>query len=350
MKLRIIFTLALATIAGCSSSSSPTSSTPTPQTNVPPGWSDSLNFGHYIIPGDFATFGTDLFIFTGQGIFYSTDDGITVTERDAGIYFNTSSGTFMTKDNFLFAYVPGTGLMRSPDLGKTWAQIGKTVLPFAPFVYGNAIYSLSSATAATPVIRSNDDGDTWTSISAGLPTTGVSGCLLAIGGKLYFETFLNYPYYPVWYSSSDQGTTWKAYTGPAIAALARGSNQSAYACMAVTANGTTLVGRKTFYVPDTVAIYGAPSGSDNFTPYVKGLEKNIGGIFSIVVSGNNVFAAGRQIYHSTDNGSTWTDITPTNPVNVSYSLVGIADGVLFAGGTGGYSSGVLVRRPLSDFK
>lgn len=309
---------------------------------MPPGWSDSLNFGAYIVPGDFASFGSDLFIFTGQGIYYSTDDGVTTTKRDAGIYFNTSAGSFLKKDNFLFAYVPGTGLMRTSDLGKTWTQVGKTIGAYNPFVYNSVLYCASGG--ANSAYRSTDNGDNWTSISAGLPS-GLGEVFVEIGGKFYIYSH----YSGTCYSSSDQGMTWALYTGPARAAIAYGSINSAYACKAVTANGTTLVGRNyAFYAGDTVALVGAPSGSEDFTPGMTGLG-NVGEITSIAVSGNNVFAAGRKVFHSNDNGTTWTNITPTNPVSTSYYVLGIADDVLFVGGEGIGNAGVLVRRPLSDF-
>jgi len=338
MKLPIILTLALAIVAGCSNSS--TNSPTTTPSNAPPGWSDSLAFAQYSIPSGFASFGSDIFLITQDGIYYTTDDGLTVIHRDSGLHFNVVAGSIFTKDNFLFASVYGSGFVRSTDLGKTWK-----VLPMGgnyTFVYGNNLYN-PSGDGNIPAYRSTDNGDTWTSISAGLPS-GYGKLFVEIGGKFYITPGIS----GLWFTSTDQGTTWASYTGPAISVLSRGSKNSNYTCKAVTADGTTLIGRGTAYTaPDTVALWGAPRGSDVFTSRMTGFPQ-IQGITSIVVSGNNVFAAGLYIFHSSDNGMTWTNITPDKPT-ASYTTLGIAHGLLFAGGSDIYSQGVLVRRPLSDF-
>ena len=337
MKAYIILIFAVALFIGCSKSSAPTDSTTTPPANVPSGWSDVRDFAHYIgfylRPSDFATFGNDLFILTNSGIFYSTDDGVTTTKRDAKISFGfEGKGTLLVKDNFLFASVPGTPyLLRSRDLGVTWVASGESIGAYHPFVYKNTLYCASTGDSST--YRSTDNGDTWTVLGTGLPY-GFGHVFVEIGGTFYITSSYNEAY-----TSTDQGATWTIYTGSLRPILVK-----QYRAKVVTADGTTLIACDTY----TDAIWAAASGSTSFAPRTSGIGY---GISSMVVSGKHVFAAGRDIYHSSDNGMNWENITPPSQEYRSYDVVGISHGVLFAGGIGEYSgvNGILVRRPLSDF-
>ena len=338
MKTHLILIFAVALFIGCSKSSNPTDSTTTPPANVPSGWSVVPDFAHYIgfylLPTDFATFGNDLFILTSQGIFYSTDDGVTTTKRDAKIYFIVGGkGMLLVKDNYLFASVPGTPfLLRSSDLGVTWVASGKSIGAYHPFVYNNTLYCAS--TGSSSAYRSTDNGDTWTVLGTGL-SNGYGDVFVEIGGTFYITRYS----YKEAFISTDQGATWTFYTG-SVCPIIVNTPYSSYKSKVVTADGTTLIARDVLTWPDTVAIWAAASGSTSFAPRMF----NRHGISSMVVSGKHIFAAGGGIYHSTDNGKSWENIIPPKPENTSYNLVGISHGILFAAGR------ALVRRPLSDFK
>ncbi len=345
MKQSIIFLLALTFFIGCSKSTSTTDPNNI-NANVPPGWAetDSLTFGQYNVPVSMAVNGNTMMMLSGFGIFATSDDGLTINKL-SGLYFDKGSKNIFVKDNYFFVGI-GHGLFRTADNGVTWTDINAgadgvaNYGPTAFFVYNNTLYA-GTGSGNIPVYRSNDNGNTWTNASAGV-TAGYGGGLTVINKKL----FVNPTSLGKWFSSADGGTSWTAYTGPAIAVLNESASYSYYTCNAVTADGTTLVGRRTYTVPDTVALWGAPSGSETFTPRMNGINGRA--ITNIVVSGNHVFAAGAGIFHSTDNGMTWTDITPAKPYFSTYYSLAIAHGILFAGGDSqGY--GFLVRRPLSDF-
>lgn len=235
MKLTILLLIFFSTIAaGCShpsSTSTGTSTTPPPAT--PKGWTDSLSLGPNAIVADFATIGTNVFIMTENGIFYSENEGLTAVHRDSTILFNGETGSLFLNGTVLFANVPGAELMRSTDLGITWKQVGATIMANSPFVYNSAIYT--SSPTNTPAYRSTDNGSTWTSISSDLPSQRGSQ-MIELNDRFYIGAGAPLP---IWFSSTDQGGNWNVYGGSAYTAFSNDSTGYGgyYACKVVTEDG-----------------------------------------------------------------------------------------------------------------
>ncbi len=114
-------------------------------------------------------------------------------------------------------YGPGSALVRSNDLGKTWTplyitQPGSAQPPLKGFAIdptnANTVY-LATTIAAGAIWKSSDAGTTWIQSSAGLPVTGGSVDYF----KLFADTTQNYLYAKVGsqlFRSANNGLSWLA--------------------------------------------------------------------------------------------------------------------------------------------
>ncbi len=138
--------------------------------------------------------GTDLFMGTSNGLYRSTDTGLTWMEADSGLT-STDVISLAANDGFLFAGILDYGgVFRSSDSGKSWTSSG---------LQGILIYNIiaSGSYLFAGVYRSSDTGKSWSTGSTGgsesLPVMAVIGTNLFAGtdGRGVFR-------------STDRGTSW----------------------------------------------------------------------------------------------------------------------------------------------
>ena len=156
--------------------------------------------------------GTQRLIAGGQGLYISTDNGKSWSNRSSGLGATRLELKIDPADNermYLATYLTADEqecvLFRSDDSGKIWKQImkGGGVSWCGPaFGATNALYILKEKILE----RSMDSGDTWTSLS--LPSGMNFGSVSAnpyLAGFLYAES--NEPFY-----STDDGISWQKAT------------------------------------------------------------------------------------------------------------------------------------------
>ena len=175
------------------------------------------------------------------------------------------------------------------------------------------------------VFRSSDNGIDWLEASAGL-TSAYPTSFAVIGTKLFIGTFGGV------FCSTNNGTTWtSASTGlmsDSISALAvNGTNLFAATrggIFVTTDNGanwiltgTTLAGMDVRSIASNgMDLFAGTENSGAFRSVDNGAHwaaSNIGltsvGVLAFAVSGNNIFASGDGVFHSSDSGRDWTDVS-----------------------------------------
>ena len=124
-----------------------------------------------------AKVGTTLFAGSRtKGIFRSTDNGDTWVKIDI---YNTSAMAVL--GNTVFS-LSGSAISRSTDNGDTWQRIGKDFSTYALLVVDSTIYAGNST-----IYKSTDLGDTWTQLNTGSEELYVTA-LAARGTTLYAAT------------------------------------------------------------------------------------------------------------------------------------------------------------------
>jgi hypothetical protein len=280
---------------------------------------------HLNLPNDtgigvssFASIGSNFFAGTIDGVFLSTDSGISWMAVDSGLTTMYVYSLDVVGTN-LFAGTD-SGVFRSIDSGKSWTGTNSG-LPgtriFALTASGTNLFcatnSISPGGVGDNVFLSTDNGTNWAVIGGGFPDTvyisaiAVSGTNIFVGGDR--GIFL----------STDNGTNWTALGFSEVLSLA-------------------LIG--------TNLIVGAADGigvldENGYRWISSGLTS--ADVYAIGSSGANLFAGTYNggVFLSTDNGISWTAEGLTD----TWANTLVVNGTnLFAGtNTGGW------RRPLSDF-
>ncbi len=254
------------------------------------------------------------FIFVLLPLFFSSTAYSQWTSCNGPLGGDISS--FATVGNYLFTSSSmckvnwsGTnagGLCRSSDSGKSWEVVKRDI-----FIY---TYLASSGTnlyagGQDNLYISKDLGNTWTSISKGLPiqknytAIGVVGTNVVIGmqnGGAYF--------------SSDSGSSW-SYSNPSFADR--------------TVNTFLTVGN-TIFAGTESGVFVSTDYGITWTSSNNGIKADI---LSMTTQGTNIFAGSRnkgEVYLSTDKGTNWTKFNTPLPFQNIRSLIAI-DTNLFAG-------------------
>ena len=136
----------------------------------------SRNVGMEVYPFVYALTAKDGYLFAGKygqggppadGIYRSADYGLTWTQINNGLT-NTDVFALAVKDQYIFAGTNGQ-IFRSSNYGNSWNLIGYGITHTFKIVCSD-IYA--GQLSGGGVIKSTDDGTTWTGFSGGLPNTG----------------------------------------------------------------------------------------------------------------------------------------------------------------------------------
>ena len=262
--------------------------------------------------------GTNLFVGTEQGVYLSTDNGLTWTEVNNGlpatyIWYLKVSG------NNLYACTGGVGLFRTTDSGASWSNLGLiSEVIYTCAVNGSAIFA---GTHDHGIYRSTDDGVNWNQVNNGLNTIDVRA-LFVNGNSIFAGTF------PGMYRSNDNGENWVELTN--------GLPNPMVNVLAFTMIGSTLfagLDGGVYYSTDNGDIWNAAGLSGTYPP-------------TIISYGTNLFAglSGDGIYYSNDNGLNWAAVNEGLPTPVyPQSLLTSGDKIFLAAWYEG-----LFWRPLSE--
>ena len=247
----------------------------------PPGQVWSLGkMGNYIFAGAFA------------GIYRTTDQGKSWT--NVSPYF---ARCYAVKGTEIFAGTYQDGVICSRDSGKTW-QITDTSLHGeinAIAIKGNYMFAGGGAV----MLRSTDDGSSWTLIQNGLTygQTTVTG-MVVTEGKILASTFAGVVI------STDNGDDWSTLVGT-------NSADAVTNCIAVI---------------DSTVLVGWPGGVIRSTDDGRSWDEPGGWIststtFSIIGNSSRIYAGTIDGVHvSTDDGITWAPVNNGLPVEQGWHL------------------------------
>ena len=314
--------------------------------------------------------GTDLYAGTSEGIFRTSNGGDQWTNMSF-IYSGVRAVETTPSGRILAA--TENDIFRSSDLGGTWTdtQANHTAMGFAVNPNGGSGVSLFGGGSPAGIVKSTDDGTTWTYASNGLDDfdvnsmgavpNGTGGTNLFAGScsQLFISTndggfwqpanlltlTLDYVATPngsgghnifaggyggVW-MSTNYGTAWTPRNAGMLDQIVQG--------MAATANGTNL-----FAGGDPFGVYRSTDNGVTWHLVNNGLsDLRIHALLS--PDGTNLFAGGvGGVYLSTDHGASWTSVGTGLTTGVS-SLAVSQDGSMLIAGTNGFG---VWKRPIAE--
>ena len=196
---------------------------------------------------------------TSNGSYRSTDFGVTWELPGNITGLRTIMDIVTTSNGYIFAMSNSGNVLRSTDSGEIWTLL--SISASSSSIYAASNDYLYLGTAYQGLFRSTDYGDTWTLQNSGLPATiftlDFAGNSL---GKIYAATNFN----GIW-QSSDNGDSWSSF--------------------------------------------------NNYSGSIDRIVSNESGDVFWADNSNNDY----ELYRSTDNGSTYTQLTviPGNPGEIN---------------------------------
>ncbi|MCC6837262.1 MAG: T9SS type A sorting domain-containing protein [Bacteroidia bacterium] len=252
---------------------------------------------------DMTTAGGKLLVARGNSGVISTTDGTTWATENVG-----TTGSFRSMKNFggtLYSSTNGSSLFTSTDNGSSWTSLpGKSGLVSvqSSSVYKNGsvlIYGTNSGSAST--YYSTNGGSTWSTSQFNYGSGLQQGFeaaqydIVELNGDLYFASLNDL------FKSTDQGATWSVVTtAPNI------SNGTVTSLCAI--NGGLLL---TIYGG---GVHRSLDGGNTWTMVLGGpLGTLTNNMTRAYYEYSTAFVGGAvgQVYMSSDNGATWTDISET---------------------------------------
>ena len=251
-----------------------------------------------------------VFVAGDNGIFRSTDMGVSWEQKNGGIADTVLRRLTVSANNDLYVTSYSGDLYRSTNNGESWADVapsGESVFSFAEFP-PSAI--LAGTQGLHPLLyRSTNHGQSWTMTDSALIDKRVwdmvvpsPGTIVAVGDSGTFTS---------------TGTGWERFGSP-VGGFTRLAVDSGGVVFAVGSSGLS-------FSSSLGANWQISAGMDN--TLVLSLATSPGGV---IYAGTNSSA----IFRSENNGDTWS-ILPTSPfVTSTKSMAFSSDGTLYAGSNG----------------
>jgi len=157
---------------------------------------------------EFVKNGNNYYAATNNGVYQFIKNGSNWTAVNIGL-LSTNVNSLIIKGNIIFASTFNNGVFKTTNNGYTWSPVTidssySYISSFA--INNNSIFAAASYNYYTqtgePIYRSNDNGNTWTAVSNGLPDS-TNFKVYSINGKAIFASTYN-----ALYISSNNGDSW----------------------------------------------------------------------------------------------------------------------------------------------
>ncbi|MEJ2535781.1 MAG: hypothetical protein P8048_01765 [Calditrichia bacterium] len=215
-----------------------------------------------------------------EGLYASTDDGLSWIALNAGIENLEVTAVARNQQGYLLAATFGGGVFHSVDNGQSWmAPLNADNLAVTAMVFKDSL--IFAGTIDDGVFRSSDNGVTWTQKLSGF----ISVMAMCVSGNTIFVSTYGYTY-----ASTDNGESWFDVSTLEGAAIWSFYCQDSL----IMAGGVNQIYRSTNY-------------GNSFTPLSLNFPFSVVNIYSISAIGSTFYMATSYdgVYKSTDDGSTW---------------------------------------------
>ncbi len=258
-----------------------------------------------------------------HGVYRSTDNGSSWSTVNTGLPDTTIS--LLTQIGSSLFAVNGKGLFATTNNGSSWSVVDTS----GPLKYTNCLSNIGESifAGASAVYKSTDGGQTWSLSSDGLPVKGTISSMIAVGknllasekgGGIYLSTnngrnwkyinqgMTNYTIHSFLvngsnvfagtdsnvYISTNSGNSWDFASG--------GLPERVYV------NALTSIGSLLFCGTDSTGLYISSDSGTNWNPITSLRELQI---LTLSVNGSDLYAGTPAgLFHSADNGKTWSSI------------------------------------------
>lgn len=277
-----------------------------------------------------------LFAATNNSVWRSDDDGDTWTQLTVGPSINSLRSLVSSPDDDLFVGTYNSKIFRSTDNGDTWTEMftaANDIGAFA-FVGSDVVYALTSFAG---FYKSTDNGTTWTLLPALPGTNGGFTVAANAAGDLFIGS-----YDEVVLRSMDDGNTWTDISydlaNPAANVLMVNANDELVAGTRAAGvqllNGTSWTPRNhgmtgvrinrlrsfdgVLYACTDYGVFSSTDDGQTWQQSVMGMVDTE--VLAIAKAPNGDLYAGAELLYRSQDGVTWTDISSGFPGGEAYVM------------------------------
>ncbi len=154
--------------------------------------------------------GSTLFVGSTSGLFKTTDGGASFVSSNSGVGSGTGVTALNVKGSTIFRGTAGNGLYTSNDDGATWTTVSAPGISNTYIgsivVQGNNIY-VTAGNMMNSIFLSTDNGVTWTDIGQSLPLTGSTISEIFASNNAFYACLTGNQNNGV-YKSTNNGSSW----------------------------------------------------------------------------------------------------------------------------------------------
>jgi photosystem II stability/assembly factor-like uncharacterized protein len=251
--------------------------------------------------------GSTVFAGTSNGVFRSSDNGVTWTAANNGLTGGVSAMAYTSSGDIL-AGTYFAGIFISSDNGNSWLPMNNNLPSFRINALFSTLTNYFSSLGYFGVLRSPAGGNNWELKNTGLRNSYINSLDVNTSGDLFAASSGDY----VW-RSADNGNSWEK--------IDNGLATNAFNRILVTSNGDLFAAAT--LSTGTESIYRSTDSGNNWYVASNGITSR--NMYSLVQNINgDLYAGGMQgkIFRSSDNGNNWTGLT--TGISGSYDVVSLA--------------------------